>query len=192
MNCNLRAITLLLVLAVLAGVAALLVQPVEAQSTTASDALSALTQSALDHESAAYTITVDTTLAATVYYQVRTSGGSWPGTASSATSTATTTLEFTGLTADTGYEIRVGIDSQFAQGELTATFTTLWYVERLLFSAKGGPGLRARQGDRQRGRGVRPADQHGDKQRLMGHDPMRGRPFRPDPWHHARVGAPYH
>ena len=104
----------------------------------ASDALTSLTQTALDQESAAYTVTVDTALAPTVYYQVRTSGGSWPDSASSVTSTATTTLEFTGLSADTDYEIRAGIDDDFSQGELTATFTTSFYIERLLLSAKGG------------------------------------------------------
>ena len=156
----------------------------------ASDALSSLTQSGLDHESAAYTVTVDTTLAATVYYQVRTSGGSWPDSASSVTSSATTTLEFTGLSADTDYEIRAGIDDDFSQGELTATFTTLWYVERLLFGAKGRRPIRAGPDHRRRRLRAVERDQHG--RRHVGHDPVRRRPLRADPGDHPRGGPPDH
>ena len=104
----------------------------------ASDALTNLTQTKLDHESATYTLTVDTTMAPTVYYQYRETDASWPDSASSVTGAATTTISLTGLSADTGYELRVGIDDAFASGSVNATFSTSFFIERLLFGAKGG------------------------------------------------------
>ena len=133
---SLRRLLPLLAVAVLVTVFA--VRGAEAQTPAASDAITAITQMELTHESALYGAFVDTAIAPTIYYNIRLSGASWPATADSVTSTAVVEIDFTSLSADTEYEIRLGIDDDFSQGEITRTFTTLFHIEKLLLATKGG------------------------------------------------------
>ena len=62
----------------------------------------------------------------TVYLRYRVEGGSWPAAANQSTPTSGTAVTFTlsGLTGNTDYEVEASLDSTFASGVKTATFTT--------------------------------------------------------------------
>ena len=62
----------------------------------------------------------------TVYMEHRQSGGTWGGRQTSTTTNGTATFSLTGLTADTGYEVRASFDSRFPNAlTKNRTFTTL-------------------------------------------------------------------
>ena len=62
----------------------------------------------------------------TVYLRYRVEGGSWPSAANRSTPTSGTAVTFTltGLTGNTDYDVAASLDSGFASGVKTATFTT--------------------------------------------------------------------
>ena len=62
----------------------------------------------------------------TVYLRYRVEGGSWPAAANQSTPTSGTAVTFTlsGLTGNTDYEVEASLDSTFASGVKTASFTT--------------------------------------------------------------------
>ena len=62
----------------------------------------------------------------TVYLRYRVEGGSWPAAANQSTPTSGTAITFTltGLTGNTEYDVAASLDSGFASGIKTATFTT--------------------------------------------------------------------
>ena len=62
----------------------------------------------------------------TVYLRYRVEGGSWPAAANQSTPTSGTAVTFTltGLTGNTDYDVAASLDSGFASGVKTATFTT--------------------------------------------------------------------
>ena len=62
----------------------------------------------------------------TVYLRYRVEGGSWPAAANQSTPTtgAAVTFTLTGLTGNTEYDVAASLDSGFASGVKTATFTT--------------------------------------------------------------------
>ena len=62
----------------------------------------------------------------TVYLRYRVEGGSWPAAANQSTPTsgAAVTFTLTGLTGNTDYDVAASLDSGFASGVKTATFTT--------------------------------------------------------------------
>ena len=62
----------------------------------------------------------------TVYLHYRVEGGSWPEAANQSTPTsgAAVTFTLTGLTGNTDYDVAASLDSTFASGVKTATFTT--------------------------------------------------------------------
>ena len=61
-----------------------------------------------------------------VYLRYRVEGGSWPSAANQSTATSGTAVTFTltGLTGNTEYDVAASLDSGFASGVKTATFTT--------------------------------------------------------------------
>ena len=62
----------------------------------------------------------------TVYLRYRVEGGNWPAAANHSTPTTGTAVTFTltGLTGNTEYEVAASLDSGFASGVKTASFTT--------------------------------------------------------------------
>ena len=62
----------------------------------------------------------------TVYLRYRVEGGSWPAAANQSTPTsgAAVTFTLTGLTGNTEYDVAASLDSTFASGVKTASFTT--------------------------------------------------------------------
>ena len=62
----------------------------------------------------------------TVYLRYRVAGGSWPSAANQSTPTSGTAVTFTltGLTGNTEYDVAASLDSAFASGVKTASFTT--------------------------------------------------------------------
>ena len=62
----------------------------------------------------------------TVYLRYRVEGGSWPAAANQSTPTSGTAVTFTltGLTGNTEYDVAASLDSGFASGVKTASFTT--------------------------------------------------------------------
>ena len=61
-----------------------------------------------------------------VFLRYRVAGGSWPAAANQSTPTSGTAVTFTlsGLTGNTDYEVEASLDSTFASGVKTASFTT--------------------------------------------------------------------
>ena len=85
-------------------------------------------QATITQTSAAVTVTVANLQNAshTVYLRYRVAGGSWPAAANRSTPTSGTAVTFnlSGLTGNTEYEVEASLDSTFASGVKTATFTT--------------------------------------------------------------------
>ena len=85
-------------------------------------------QATITQTSAAVTVTVANLQNAshTVYLRYRVAGGNWPAAANQSTPTSGTAVTFTlsGLTGNTEYDVRASLDSAFASGVKTATFTT--------------------------------------------------------------------
>ena len=89
--------------------------------------VSSVTVGSITKTGATVTITSSGTPgSSTVYMEHRQSGGTWGGRQTSTTTNGTATFSLTGLTADTGYEVRASFDSRFPNA-LTQkrTFTTL-------------------------------------------------------------------
>ena len=85
-------------------------------------------QASITQTSAAVTVTVANLQNAshTVYLRYRVEGGSWPSAANQSTPTSGTAVTFTltGLTGNTEYDVAASLDSAFASGVKTASFTT--------------------------------------------------------------------
>ena len=85
-------------------------------------------QATITQTSAAVTVTVANLQNAshTVYLRYRVEGGNWPAAANQSTPTSGTAVTFTltGLTGNTDYDVAASLDSAFASGVVTASFTT--------------------------------------------------------------------
>ena len=106
-----------------------LMLPGASAQTPDDPAITTVADSDVDHESAKITVTVSNPDDTTVYLQYRIDGESWPPTTDRETGTATTTdptpdFTLSGLDADTDYDVRASLKSDFSSGVVTDDFTT--------------------------------------------------------------------